>query len=115
MHRELLKGTLEAIVLRLLTDHDKLYGYQITKMVQEISLGKISLKEGSLYPALHKLEKNKMIRSNIERVKNRPRKYYSITKKGLKSAELKVSEIDHFVQIIGKLLKLNTVNYGSLQ
>ncbi len=52
---ELLKGTLSTIILKMLADNGKMYGYEITQKVKELSDNKILVKEGSLYPALHKL------------------------------------------------------------
>jgi DNA-binding PadR family transcriptional regulator len=59
---ELLKGTLQTIVLKLLKDHGKMYGYEITQRVKELSVGRILLTEGALYPAPHKLEDWCMLR-----------------------------------------------------
>jgi PadR family transcriptional regulator PadR len=53
---ELLKGTLQTIILKVLKDEGKMYGYEITQKVKELSEGRIQLTEGALYPALHKLE-----------------------------------------------------------
>ena len=79
---ELLKGTLSTIILRMLSEHPRLYGYEITQLVKERSGDKILIKEGSLYPALHKLESEGLVES-YESVENgRPRRYYRITKSG---------------------------------
>ena len=53
---ELIKGTLKTIVLKLLSDNDKMYGYEITQKVKELTGGKIQLTEGALYPTLHAME-----------------------------------------------------------
>ena len=53
---ELLKGTLQMIVLKVLRDHGKMYGYEITQLVKELSDGMIVLTEGALYPTLHRME-----------------------------------------------------------
>ena len=54
MDSELIKGTLSLIILSLLSRR-AMYGYEITQKVKEITDGKILLKDGSLYPALHKM------------------------------------------------------------
>ena len=54
--KELVKGTISVIILKLLKDNLRMYGYQITQKVVELSSSKIRFKEGSLYPALHKLK-----------------------------------------------------------
>ncbi|MEO0332704.1 MAG: helix-turn-helix transcriptional regulator, partial [Bacteroidota bacterium] len=58
---ELLKGTLTTIILKLLADHGKMYGYEITQKVKEMTDEKILIKEGSLYPALHKLLRDGLV------------------------------------------------------
>jgi PadR family transcriptional regulator PadR len=55
---ELIKGTLKTIVLNLLKDNDKMYGYEITQKVKEMTSDKIQITEGALYPTLHALEKH---------------------------------------------------------
>ncbi len=52
----MLKGTLQTIILKLLEDNNRMYGYEITQKVKELTTGEIMLTEGALYPALHKLE-----------------------------------------------------------
>jgi PadR family transcriptional regulator PadR len=52
---ELLKGTLQTILLKVLKDHGRMYGYEITLRVKELSGERILLTEGALYPTLHKL------------------------------------------------------------
>ncbi len=61
--KELTKGTLQPIILKLLSQHDKMYGYEITQKVKALTKGKIDISEGALYPILHKLEKNNILES----------------------------------------------------
>ena len=56
MNRSLLRGSLETIVIKLLSDNNEMYGYEITQKVEEVTQGKIKLTYGALYPILHKLE-----------------------------------------------------------
>jgi PadR family transcriptional regulator PadR len=83
-----IKGNMNLIILSSLTDSDK-YGYEITKKIYSITDGTIQLKEGSLYPALHKLEKQGLVEGYWSKQEpGRPdRKYYRITDKGLKAIE----------------------------
>ena len=53
---KLYKGSLVTIILKLLQDNDKMYGYEITQKVKELTKGELNITEGALYPALHKLE-----------------------------------------------------------
>lgn len=92
----LLKGSLITIILKLLTENDKMYGYEITKKVQELSQGSLKLTEGALYPSLHKLEADGLLNVSIENIGNRSRKYYSLTKKGKKESIEKLKELNQF-------------------
>ena len=79
---QLFKGSLTTIVLKLLSEGEKMYGYEITKKVKELTAGELTLTEGALYPALHKLEGEGLLTVTMERIGNRPRKYYSLTPRG---------------------------------
>lgn len=114
MHRELIKGTLDTMILNLLKTRGRLYGYQITKLVSEASDGAIQIKEGSLYPALHRLERDGTIRSETELVGNRPRKYYSLTPEGNKVTANKLAELSQFIRVIGQVLPLKPQHYGTI-
>jgi len=56
MNSNLLRGSIESIVIKLVSEQDELYGYEISQLVKTITNEKISLTEGALYPILHKLE-----------------------------------------------------------
>ena len=71
---ELIKGTLKTIVLKLLSDSDKMYGYEITQKVKELTGGKIQLTEGALYPTLHAMEAQGILTTDVVNVGNRIRK-----------------------------------------
>jgi transcriptional regulator len=76
-----LKGTLPALILEAL-EHEHDHGYSIAQRIKERSKGVLDFKEGTLYPALHKLEQEGMIES-FEGVENgRTRRYYRLTKPG---------------------------------
>lgn len=104
--KELLKGTLQTIILRLLSEHGQMYGYQITQKVRQLSEGKITLTEGGLYPTLHKLEAEGMLRTEKIRVGNRERKYYGLTPQGENEAAAKISELTAFFRTMRVLLSL---------
>jgi PadR family transcriptional regulator PadR len=91
----MLKGTLQTIILKLLEDNNRMYGYEITQKVKEITAGEIMLTEGALYPALHKLE-----------VDSRVRKYYRLTEQGGKEVTSKLSEAQAFIDQLQLLLNL---------
>ena len=112
---ELLKGTLKTIILNLLGDHDRMYGYEITQEVEKISEGQIQLTWGALYPTLHKLEADGLIVAEEYSIGKRIRKYYRLTPEGEKTSKDKVEEFREFVRIMGQLLKPNpgiSLNYA---
>ena len=104
---ELLKGMLKPLVLKLLIEKGRLYGYEITQLVKEISSGEISLTFGALYPILHKLEKDGLIKAESEVVGNRNRIYYSIPQKQSKKAMEKVGELQEVLKTLGIFFKPN--------
>lgn len=105
--KELLKGTLTAIILKLLAEHDRMYGYQIAQKVKELSDNKILIKEGSLYPALHKLREDGLVSIETVNIGKRIRRYYSLTTKGENEKAAKVSEIEDFIATIKNVLSFN--------
>ena len=102
--KELLKGTLSVIILKLLDEHGRMYGYQITQLVKKLSDDKILIKEGSLYPALHKLKEDGLLNVETENIGNRVRHYYSLTKKGVEIKTEKEAEIKDFIITINKII-----------
>jgi PadR family transcriptional regulator, regulatory protein PadR len=103
---ELLKGTLQTIVLKVLKDHGKMYGYEITQRVKELSDGRILLTEGALYPALHKLEADGLLKTEVVNIGKRIRKYYMLTSPGKVQAKERVSEFVDFIQTMGIVLQV---------
>lgn len=104
---ELLKGSLKSIVLKLLSESNRMYGYEITQKVEEITQGKIKLTFGALYPVLHKLEQEGALITENENVNNRMRVYYKLTPKGSSVCADKMKELEDFINIIGIFLKPN--------
>jgi len=102
---DLLKGTLRTIVLKLLADNGRMYGYEITKKVEELSTGKIKLTFGALYPVLHKLEADGHIAIEVEYIGKRVRKYYALTETGRSWTDQKVDEFFDFVHTLTYVLK----------
>lgn len=101
---ELIKGTLKTIVLKLLKEQGKMYGYEITQRVKELTNDKIQITEGALYPTLHLLEKNGEVEIETEFIGKRVRKYYTITKQGRITVDLKVNEFVDFMNTMKFLL-----------
>jgi PadR family transcriptional regulator PadR len=104
---ELLKGTLQTIVLKVLEDNGRMYGYEITQRVKELSGGKILLTEGALYPTLHKLEAEGILCTETVALGKRIRKYYTLTAEGSSLVRERVTEFVDFVRSMGSVLQLN--------
>ena len=103
---ELFKSTVETIVLKILQDHGKMYGYEITQRVKELSEGRILLSEGALYPLLHKLEDDGILKTVSTKVGNRTRKYYSLTPSGRIQARDLVAEFLEFFKAMTVVLQV---------
>jgi len=99
----LYKGTLQNIILKLLSKEVKMYGYQITQRAKELTEGELEMTEGALYPLLHKLESDGMIISEIQKINGRDRKYYLLTEKGKTQQAEKETEMKSY------LLNLQTI------
>jgi PadR family transcriptional regulator PadR len=76
-----LKGTLPTLILEALM-REPSHGYRIAQGIKERSKGVLDFREGTLYPALHKLENEGLVDSYEEVENGRPRRYYRITKSG---------------------------------
>jgi PadR family transcriptional regulator PadR len=102
----LYKGCLEPLIFKLLQENERMYGYEITQKVKEISKGELAITEGALYPLLHRLEAEELISAEMENVGNRIRKYYSLTRKGKKEAARSFQELTAFVDTLQLFLRL---------
>jgi len=103
---ELIKGTLKTIVLKLLEDNKRMYGYEISSKVKELTSEKIILTEGALYPTLHSLEAEGLVTTETEFIGKRVRKYYSLSKKGKTTSKERVNEFTDFINTMKFLLEI---------
>lgn len=105
MDRELLKGSTEILLLSLLEEKD-CYGYEMTKKLRVLSNEAYHMNEGTLYPALKRLEKKECVTSywSEEKEGNR-RKYYSITESGKKVLREKIDNWKQVNQLINKVVE----------
>ncbi|MFO0917815.1 MAG: helix-turn-helix transcriptional regulator [Planctomycetaceae bacterium] len=81
MDSRLLWGAVEMLILEVIS-HGPTYGYEIAQTVTSESNGYFDLKEGSLYPALHRLEQQKLLTAFWQEVDGRRRKYYKLSASG---------------------------------
>ena len=103
---ELLKGTLQTIVLKVLKDNGKMYGYEITQLVKELSDGRIVVTEGALYPTLHRLEAEGLLKTEVVNIGKRVRKYYALTAEGKVLAKDRVLEFMDFIETMSSVLQV---------
>lgn len=104
--KEFLKGSLKPIILKLISVKKKLYGYQITQMVKEITENKIQLTEGALYPALHQLVNDGFLKTDVEIIGNRKRIYYSMSDYGLINVPSKLDDIVELISLMIRIFKI---------
>ena len=104
---QLYKGSLTTIIMKLLEENGKMYGYEITQKVKAITQGDLNITEGALYPALHKLEAEGLLDVEVEKVDNRVRKYYKLTQKGTTETVNRLAELENFIRNMQSLVKPN--------
>ena len=100
----LYKGCLEPIIMQLLNDNGRMYGYEITQMVKDLTKNELQITEGALYPLLHRLEASGILEVEMENIGNRVRKYYSLTKSGKKQNKVARTEIQAFIDTLQTLV-----------
>jgi len=105
IHGDKLRGHLENLVLAALRKGDA-HGFEILKRLEVAGSGALQLKEGSLYPALYRLEAEGLVKAAWEEGERRGprRRIYRLTAKGGKRLEQSRSEWDVFVRVIGGIL-----------
>ena len=106
IEKSLLSGSTPMLILALLKDGDK-YGYEMVTELARRSDDTFQLKEGTLYPLLHTLEKNGLVKSYAKISESgRERKYYHLTGKGLEQLEYKQQEWKLFSEKVNSVLQL---------
>ena len=106
--KDLIKGTLKPIILKLLQEQGRMYGYEITQKVKDITKGKIEITEGALYPTLHKLEAEGIVTTEKEYIGKRVRKYYTLTTSGNSTVTQKVDELTDFLSTMHMIFNPKT-------
>ena len=106
LSRDLVKGNLSIVILKLLAVNGEMYGYQLSQTMKQMSHNKIDIAFGSLYPSLHKLKANDLIKMREEYIGARKRIYYSITETGLKKTQSWSKQYLDFFKIMEDILLL---------
>ena len=107
--QEILKGIIKPLIIKMVRDDGRMYGYQITQKVKEMSSGNILLTEGALYPALHKLEDEGLLNVEVDMVGSRIRKYYSLSDFGNQTSATKLDEIKDSIAILVRLFDIDII------
>lgn len=102
---ELLKGAMEYLVLAILRDGEQ-YGYQVAQQIQQRSIGALAPSEGSLYPALHRLEAEGCLTASWREGERGPRRrWYRITPKGGDRLATLEAEFAAFNGAVGRVVR----------
>jgi DNA-binding PadR family transcriptional regulator len=108
--RELLKGSTKTLLLSLLVD-EPMYGYQLVKEMEKRSSGYFRFKEGTLYPALHRLEADGLVEGRWDLSPNgQNRRYYHITDKGHPKLASMLEEWNLFTRAVNLVARRSEAN-----
>ena len=106
---DLMQGTLELLILKAVS-LGRLHGYGVLLRIQEISGQQLAIQQGSLYPALYRLEHEGALKSEWgESDNNRRAKYYTLTAMGRKQLGEETEKWNRMGEIIGAILRLTAV------
>jgi PadR family transcriptional regulator, regulatory protein PadR len=101
-----LQGTLSLLILKALASRGPLHGYGITVLIETIAGEPLKVEEGSLYPALHRMEQEGLIRAQWGTSENNRRaRYYSITTAGRKQLESEQERWAELTEAVGRMLR----------
>jgi transcriptional regulator len=101
---DLLQGTLDMLVLRVLS-RGELHGWGITLKLEQLSKSALQVDEGSLYPALYRMEEKGWIDAEWKMTeKNRRAKYYNLTRAGRKQLEAEQARWDRLTAIVAEVM-----------
>jgi len=101
---DLLQGTLDMLILKIAA-LGPIHGYAISQRMQQMSRDVLQVQQGSLYPALHRLEKRGWLRAEWrESETGRDAKFYSLTKAGRKQLETETAQWERLAEAIGLIL-----------
>lgn len=102
---DLLQGTLDMLILRTLRFGDA-HGHAIGKFIQQTSEDELRIEHGSLYPALHRLERQGLISATWDTTeRNRRAKFYRLTAAGRKRLAAEESKWDRLARAIGRIMR----------
>lgn len=104
--QDVLQGTLDLVVLRTLQSSGKLHGYAIASYIRRVSADLLRVEEGSLYPALHRMEQNGWLRGSWGVTeKDREARFYEITALGKRRLEEERESWSRLTEGVGRVLR----------
>lgn len=102
---DLLQGTLDMLVLKAVS-LGPLHGYGVLLRIQQISQNRLEIQQGSLYPALYRLEHEGWIAGEWGQSENKRRaRYYQLTPAGRRRLEAETKKWDQFAEVVGKIMR----------
>jgi transcriptional regulator len=102
---ELLQGTLDVLILTTLAN-EPMHGWGISQRIQQVSQEVLQINQGSLYPALYRLESKGWIRSHWGNSENNRRaKFYELTRSGRRQLAEETEDWERFVAAVGRVLE----------
>jgi len=102
---DLLQGTLDLLILKVLLP-GPMHGYAVSQRIQQVSRDALQVQQGSLYPALHRLERRKWVSAEWAVSENNRRvKYYRLTASGRRRLEEEVSNWERISSAVSLILK----------
>ena len=103
---DVLQGTLALLVLKTLVSNHRMHGYAITTRIQQISNDLLRVEEGSLYPALHRMEQHGWLRSEWGLTDtNREARFYAITARGRKQLAAEEESWEKLTEGVARVLR----------
>jgi PadR family transcriptional regulator PadR len=104
---DLPQGTLDLLILKAVAV-DPLHGYAIAQRLEQVSRGVVQVPEGSLYPALHRLENRGLLAADWKKTETgREAKFYRLTRKGRKQLEVDAASWSRLIEAVGLILAMS--------
>ena len=104
---DLPQGTLDLLILKVVA-LGAVHGYAIAQRLEQVSRGVVQVPQGSLYPALHRLENRGLLAANWEETESgREAKFYRLTRKGRTQLETEAASWQRLIEAIGLVLQLS--------
>jgi transcriptional regulator len=102
---DLLKGTLDLLVLQILSSMGSMHGYGIARRLEQVSGQELAMNEGTIYAALIRLQQRRLIKTTWGTSDNNRRaKYYSLTRAGEKALVAEAANWERLASVIGRVL-----------